>query len=204
MLETPVSLFLERAASKSPSPGGGSVAALAGAMGASMASMAANFTIGKKGYEQVREEAEAILKTSEKTRRKLSSLAELDISAYEKVAAACKLPDDEGKKTALRKALKAAMEIPLETALECASLMKVLPRLAGICNKNLITDVGVAGYLLDAGLKSAVLNVEINLSALKDGELSREKRSLLAGLLEEAAELLAEIKSKVEREVAGR
>jgi formiminotetrahydrofolate cyclodeaminase len=206
MLENSVSSFLQKAASRSPAPGGGCIAALAGAMGASMASMAANFTVGKKGYESVLEEAAEILKTSESARLELLELAEQDIKSYEKVSAAYKLPAEnpEQKKTRkeiIRESLLEAMKAPFETASRCADVIRLLPRLAEIGNKNLVSDVGVAACLLNAAVESAALNVEINLKALADEKLTAEKRSVVEGWLSESKEIADSVMLKVKKGV---
>ena len=208
MLEDSVSSFLEKAASRSPAPGGGCVAALAGALGASMASMSASFTIGKKGYESASEEAGDILSASASAVKKLSALAEADIASYEKVSAAYKLPagTDELKKekqAEIRESLLEAMRVPFETAGQCLDIMKRLVRLAEIGNKNLISDVGVAAYLLSAAVKSAALNVEINLKALADEDLTAEKRGALNRWLEESRNILKQVEPMVRKGISG-
>ncbi len=202
MLEESVYSFLEKAASRSPAPGGGCIAAAAGAMGAAMASMPANFTIGKKGYEDAREEAEKILAASEASRKKLAELAEEDIASYEKVSAAYKLLADtdelkKEKRERIRESLLLAMKPPFETARECIKVMRLLPRLAAIGNKNLISDVGVSAFMLNAALESAALNVEINLKALGDEALKNEKRTAIDGWLSESRKILEEIGPEV-------
>lgn len=206
MLEESVCSFLEKAASRTPAPGGGCIAAAAGAMGAAMASMTANFTIGKKGYESAREEAEKILKASESARKKLAALAEEDISSYEKVSAAYKLPADtdelkQEKKEKIRESLLLAMQPPFETARECVQVMRLLPRLAAVGNKNLISDVGVAAFMLNAAMESAALNVEINLKAIGDEALKSEKRNTINGWLSESMEILEKIGPSVMEEI---
>ncbi len=208
MLENSVFDFLHKAASRSPAPGGGSVAALSGAMGAAMAAMAANFTAGRKGYEHAAEEIDSLLKILEPAVKKLAFLAEEDISAYEKVSAAYKLPSAGGKpkKTReglIRTALLRAVQIPLETSQQCLDLMKKLPRLAEIANKNLISDVGVAAYLLDGALRSAVLNVEVNLKAIKDEDLNKKTAPELEARMRESGDILKEVERKVKKETAG-
>ncbi len=208
MLENSVSDFLDKAASRSPAPGGGSAAALSGAMGAAMAAMAANFTAGRKGYEHAADEIDSLLKVLEPAVKKLAFLAQEDISAYEKVSAAYKLPSgsEQLKKTRkdlIRAALLQAMQIPLETSRQCLNLMKTLPRLAETANKNLISDVGVAAYLLDGALRSAVLNVEVNLKALKDENLNKKTAPGLSAWMKESGDILKEVEGKVKKETAG-
>lgn len=208
MLEKPVSVFLEKAASRSPAPGGGCAAALAGALGAAMASMSLNFTLGKKGYEDVREEAESLLSVSESARLKLAELAEKDITSYEKVSAAFRMPaeDDSQKKArqaAVREALLDALETPFETASRCMEAMRILPRLSRIGNKNLISDVGVAACLLKAAVESAALNVEINIRAISDPELTDPKKRVLEEWLSECGKISESVMPPVMKGIRG-
>ncbi len=203
MLNESVASYLDRAASRSPAPGGGSVAALAGALGASMASMVANFTIGKKGYENVQEEVKTILAESENCRRKLAELAVEDINGYKKVSEAYALPKETQQQKELRRqritaSTREAVIVPLLTVKYSHRLMRILKQLADIGNRNLITDVGVAAHLLSASVKSAQLNVEINLACLDDIEFVEEKRGIVASSVSETEGIMAEVITKVD------
>ncbi len=202
MLNESIISYLDRAASRSPAPGGGSVAALSGALGASMASMVANFTVGKKGYEDVQEEIKSILAESETCRRKLAGLAAEDIRAYEKVSEAFSLPRETREQKELRKqkmdsATREAVLVPLQTIEYSHRLMRTLSRLADTGNKNLISDVGVAAFLSGAAVASARLNVEINLACLDDAKFIEEKRGLVESSLSENGRIMEEVTAKV-------
>ena len=113
--------YLDDAAAKLPAPGGGSVSALAGALGAAMASMVGNFTVGKDAYKEVEEEVKGLLSQSEKLRRELTALVDADVAAYGQVSAAYKLPresDQEKSKRrgAIEEACKEALAVPLKAA----------------------------------------------------------------------------------------
>ncbi len=165
--------FVNEVASASPAPGGGSVAAAAGALGAALASMVARLTVTKKKYKSVHDEIGAILNQSESLRQELTELIVKDKDAFDRVMQAMKLPkdtDEEVKKRAveIEDANKGAALVPLkvaEKALEVLSLVKVVAEKG---NENSITDAGVGALMARAGLEGAILNVRINLSGLSD------------------------------------
>lgn len=194
--------YLDDAAAKLPAPGGGSVSALAGALGAAMASMVANFTVGKEKYKDVDEEMRQILSKSEELRRRLTELTDADVEAYGKVSAAFGLPkatEDEKKRRSqtIQEACKEALEVPLETTKCCHQILKLSQRLVDIGNVNLISDVGVAVILAEASLQAAALNVEINLVSIKDEAFVNEKRAILNSLLPEGEKIKEEVLKKV-------
>ncbi len=203
-----LSRYLDRAASSEPIPGGGSVAAVVGALGASMASMACNFTVARDKFRDVEKEVSEVLEAAEQARERLLKLAGQDSEAYSEVSAAYKLPrsspaEKSARKEAIQKALVSAMEAPLETMRRCSGLLKRLAELAEKGNPNLITDVGVSGILLEAALRSARLNVEINLRELKDRSLAARVRGEIEGLTEDAKASEAETLSRVRQKVSG-
>ena len=173
--EGPIKKYLDDAASGNPTPGGGSVSALVGALGATMACMAANFTIGKKKYRDVEEECKQILARCEQQYKALLELTDADTAAYSHVSEAYGMPKDTpeqktARTAAIQKALHVAMDVPLKAFRACAAVIEDLDRLADIANKNLISDVGVAALHAYAGLRGCKLNVEINLAFIKDQE----------------------------------
>lgn len=203
-----INSYLSEAASRSPAPGGGSVCALSGALGASMVSMAANFTIGKKNYESVQEEVKKILSESEKLRLRFSELVEEDIKAYSTVSSAYSMArgtDDEKKVRSERIAAvtKEAAAVPMETAKCCFRILELCRSLVDIGNKNLISDVGVAVLLAESALRGANLNVEINLACLKDKFFIDEKRDVMKLLVEESRKILDIVLKKVEKGSSG-
>jgi len=176
--DKPVESYLADAAAKLPAPGGGSVSALAGALGASMAAMAANFTVGKKKFRDVEPQVRALLDEFQDGLQKLLELMDRDVEAYSTVDAAYAMPKetDEQKKArtaAIQSALKVALDTPLRTLRLCGDLVARLDSLVELANPNLISDVGVAAILLEAALRGAKINVEINLAYLKDQDFVR-------------------------------
>lgn len=171
--------YLDDLAAGKPTPGGGSAAAAAGALGVGLLSMVANFTIGKDKYKDVEAEIRKTLSSSEKLRGRLQKLIDEDIAAYQKVSSAYKMPrqTDEDKKArteAIQVALKDAMAVPLAACRNLFEAMKLCRPLLEKGNRNLVSDVGVAAQLIASAFESALLNVEINLSAIRDRGLADE------------------------------
>lgn len=207
-LDGSIRQYLDDAASGKPAPGGGSVSAAAGALGASMASMACNFTIGKKKFADVEEKVKEILALCEENRNKLLTLMDADVQEYSKVTAAYSMAKDtdeqkEARKAAIQEALKAAMAVPLEALRVCNNVIASLENLVDIANPNLISDVGVAAILCGAGLEGAKLNVEINLAYLKDEALVSEVRQEIDSTTMLARQVQAEVVEKVRQKVSG-
>jgi glutamate formiminotransferase / formiminotetrahydrofolate cyclodeaminase len=165
--------FLAAVASSDPVPGGGSVAAYAGALGAALTQMVAGLTTGKKKYAAVEAEIAAVAASARMLAEKLESLVASDAAAYASVSAAYRMPkttdaEADARKHAITDALLAASEVPLETARACADVADLAAIVAAKGNKNAITDAGVAGLLAEAGCRAASYNVRVNVSALED------------------------------------
>lgn len=189
LTDKPVSNFLDELASNAPAPGGGSVAALSGALGAALISMVCNLTLGKKGYEDVQDDIRALLSESEALRHKLSELLEEDVKAYTGYSKAAKMPrstDDEKaeRAVAMQAALKVATDVPLAIAEAAVKVMDLCMPAAEKGNKWAVSDAGVAVLMGEAALRSAALNVLINLGTLKDQEFVADRRAKLESLLE--------------------
>ena len=180
--------FLDQLASSAPAPGGGSVAAISGALGAALISMVSNLTIGKKKYVDVQDEINALLEKSESLRDKLTALLEEDVAVYTDLSQTMKMPRDTDEEKVVRtkamdKALKEASDVPMRIAEACVSVMDLCHPATEIGNVNALSDVGVGILMAEAGLRSAALNVLINLSSIKDEEFVRENRRKLNALL---------------------
>ena len=183
-----ISAFLEELSSATPAPGGGSVAALSGAMAASLVLMVCNLTISKEKYAENEQEIEAILEEALKLRGELMNAVDKDIQAYNAVIGCYRLPKDTQEKKSERKeqlqaALKQANEVPYRTAETCYRVLELNRRLPQSGNPNAISDVAVSAQLAEAALQSALYNVDINCNYIKDeGYVSnyRKKRAELA------------------------
>ncbi len=188
LLEKPVTTFMDELASDAPAPGGGSVAALSGAMGAALVSMVCNLTVGKKKYAEVEEEIQAILAQSEELRLRLQGLIADDIQVYTNVIAAYRLPretEDEkaARSAAIQEALKKAEAVPMRVAEACVEVMDLCRPVGEKGNINAVSDAGVAVLMAEAGLRSAALNVLINLGAIQDEGFVAAERARLDALL---------------------
>lgn len=198
LTEKPIKSFLDELASSAPAPGGGSVAALSGALGAALISMVGNLTIGKEKYASVQEEISELLEKSERLRKELTELLEADVRAYTELSQTMKMPRDteEQKKTrekAMDKALKAATNVPMQIAEACVAVMELCRPAAEKGNINAVSDVGVGMLMAEAGLRSAALNVLINLGWIKDETFVSDNRKKLDDLLADKPSLRDEI-----------
>jgi len=176
--------FLSELASSSPAPGGGSVAALAGGLGAALSSMVCNLTIGKEKYANVQEEIKEVLKKSEKIRKNLTKLIDEDTEAFNDVMKAFKMPKEteqqkKKRNQAIQAGYKTAAKIPLDTARTCEKILDLAKIVAEKGNQNSITDSAVSALMAQAGVESAILNVKINLSSIKDEKFVKQISSEL-------------------------
>jgi len=165
--------FLERLGSGDPTPGGGTAAAVVGALGAALIEMTANLTIGKPRLADVQEQARSIEARAADLRRRLEQLGDADAEAFDKVTAAYKLPRaDDGQKAtraeAIQLALHTAADVPMETARVAADVVELAEQAAPLLNPAVISDVLVGALLAQAALNGAALNVEINLTSMTD------------------------------------
>jgi len=207
-LKAPLERYVEDAASALPAPGGGSVSALAGALGAAMSAMAANFTVGRKKFASVEQEVSDCLQGLEADRGRLLALMEADVEAYGTLSAAYRMPrgsEDEAaaRRTAVQAALKEAMEVPLNIMRQCRSVAQNAERLVGIANPNLITDVGVSAILAEAACAAARLNVEVNLRSIKDPALVAEARGEIDEITQQAARCRRQVHGAVQEQLSG-
>jgi formiminotetrahydrofolate cyclodeaminase len=180
--------FLDALASSAPAPGGGSVAALSGALGAALVSMVCNLTLGKKKYAAVQDDISALVEQSESLRQRLTDLLEADVEAYTGVSSAYKMPRKTPEQKAVRsaaiqEALKEATQVPMQVAEECVRVLDLCTPAANKGNVNAVSDAGVAALMAEAGLRSAALNVIININAIKDKDFSSAMREKLESLL---------------------
>jgi formiminotetrahydrofolate cyclodeaminase len=173
--------LLDAFASDDPVPGGGSASALAGALGTSLLLMVAGMQRTKSGTpEETADLAEAAARLRP-LRDLLTELIDRDSAAYAAVADAYKLPrgseaDKASRAAAIQAAMRVATEVPLETMRTCREVLRDATVVARNGNRNATSDVGVAVELLSAAVKGAGLNVDINLSALKEAQVVEQVR----------------------------
>lgn len=173
LVEQRVIDFVAVTASKEPTPGGGAIAALTAATGAALAEMVANLTFGKKGYEAVQSEMEALQAKAQAIRERMLELSQADADVFNIFMNALGLPKNTDEEKAIRtaaiqQAYKDAAMVPFEIG-ELANQIFDLAELASCKgNQNLITDGIIAAINARAAVKAAFLNVRINLSGIKD------------------------------------
>lgn len=204
LIKQNIKVFLDELASSSPAPGGGSVAALSGALGAALSSMVCNLTRGKQGYEAVQDHIGETFKKSEELRADLTELIDRDTEAFNLVMKAIKMPKEteeqkKDRKNALQTAFKHAAEVPLETTRKCVQILDVARVVAEKGNKNSISDAAVSALMAQTGVQAAMLNVRINLSSIKDSNYVQQVSTELHDLLQTAMEKSAEILGIVEK-----
>ncbi len=198
LTDKPVTVFLDELASSTPAPGGGSVAALSGALGASLVSMVCNLTVGRKKYAEVEDEMQEILAQSESLRAELTQLLEDDVAAFTQVSLAMKMPRDTeeqkvARTAALQEALKGATHVPMRIGEACVKVIALCGPAGEMGNINAVSDAGVGVLAAETGLRSAALNVLINLGWLKDEDFIAEQNAKLNNLLAGNPELKEEV-----------
>ena len=204
--DTAIEPFLDQLASSAATPGGGSAAAIIGAMGAALVSMVCNLTIGKKKYADVEGEMKDVLAKTEMLRKKLTAMIQDDVKAFDAVMGAYGMPKETDADKAERdKAIQAALKLATDVPLACARAAREVIDLAAIAsdkgNLNVISDAGVgvlAGY---AALRSAALNVFTNARMITDKTFAeaklKELDQLLAGAEGATDKAYAVVKGKV-------
>lgn len=200
--------FLERLASDAPVPGGGSAAALAAAMGASLVHMVVALSEGRPHAEGREDVLREMRLAAAGLQSELLELAQADAAAYASVIAARRLPRDtererQARLVQIQVATREAIRAPLEVARRAADVLALSERLAPIGSRRAISDVGVAGLLAAAGLRGAIANVDINVPSLADDDPLREEAraardELLAGLDERERALRRAVADRLE------
>jgi formiminotetrahydrofolate cyclodeaminase len=196
--------FLGSLAADTPTPGGGTAAAVAGAMGATLVEMVAALTLSKEKYASSHEAVRPIAEAARAARAELTRLAREDSEAYDQVVAARRLPREspEDKAQRARRVAQAnahATQVPMRTARAAVRLLAALPELVEKGNPNAVSDAGSAALLLEAATESALLNVGINLSGIEDAAFVGQMQRETADLQTEAQRLRDQILAAVRR-----
>ena len=207
LLDATLKGFLEKLGSDAPAPGGGSAAALSGAMGAALVSMVCNLTRGKEKYAEFEPLVLETVAKSDALTRTLMDCVQKDTTAFDGVIAALKMPkgsdaEKSARTEAIQKAYKTAILSPEETAEHCLTVMGLAKELLHKSNKNVASDLSVAALQAHAGLVSAIENVAINLPAIKDAEYVAQRRAWIERVEREGAALLTEVRDGVASMIA--
>ena len=195
--------YLQKTASNTAVPGGGSGAALSAAVAASLVEMVANLTIGKKGFEAVEAQMKKIAKQASESRQRLTEQIDRDSDAYNQVMTAFKMPrETEAQKKmrseAIQNGLKQAARVPLAVAQDALEIIELAREVLAKGNKNAISDGAVGAMMARTGAMGALFNVKINLSAIKDSDFVRQVAAQVTQLEKEIIikekEILAQVK----------
>lgn len=181
LLDLPVGEFLDRTASASPTPGGGSVAAVTGALAGALVAMVARLTDRKKGYEQAWELAGEAADRADRLTADLQAAAVEDVRSFEAYMAALRLPKGspeqrQARRAALAEATRRATAAPLAIAAACAEILSLAERLAPVANRHAVSDIGAAAHLAGAAAGAALLTAEVNLGSAPEGAFFTEAR----------------------------
>ncbi len=178
--DKPLAAYIDDLAAKSPVPGGGSAAAVSGALAAALIGMVARYTAGKKGYERCFAEIDGIIDSSDKFKRMFLELSDRDMEVYGRLRDMLK--DKGAGGDALTKAYVEAAEIPLKMCWAAEQCIRLCERLLECGNKNLIADTATAAIMSASAFESAKYNVLVNLAMIEGIEFDRDTRAELAVL----------------------
>lgn len=197
LVQKTVTSFLNELASNSPAPGGGSVAALSGAIGAALTSMVCNLTIGKKKYAGVEDDMKKTLAQAEGLREQFTAMIDRDTEAFNRVMDAYGLPKENDaqkalRSAAIREATREATLVPLEVMKHCIDAMALAQDVAANGNVHSVSDAGVSALMLNAACQGAALNVKINLNSLDDQEFVAWKSDEVGSILKTSTMMLEE------------
>ncbi|HEX9884976.1 MAG TPA: glutamate formimidoyltransferase [Longimicrobiales bacterium] len=195
--------FVDEVSRDTPAPGGGSVAALAGALGAALASMVANLSVGKGEFDDRYDELCSVAERAQALKDALVRGVDDDTSAFDEVLTAMRMArDTEGQRrvraTAMQEGYKVATRVPFRTVEQCKEALELCLEMARLADKAMISDVGSGALLAHAGAQAAAYNVRINLPSIDDGAFRQEMRGKLGGLLEACAGFAAKVAAIVE------
>ena len=202
LMSMTVTRFADEVSSESPAPGGGSVAALMGSLGAALAAMVANLTVGKAGYEQAWQELAGVAERGQALKDRLARAVDEDTEAFNRVMEAMRLPKGTPEQAAERDraieaANRAATEVPLQTARLCRQAIELAALAAEKGNRNSASDAGVAALAARAGVEGSVLNVLTNLGGIRDDAFKKACAAEAESLAAEAGRLCDAVQARV-------
>ena len=184
LTSTPIGDFLDALASKSPTPGGGSVAALSGAMAAALMSMVAEVTLPKKKYKVYEAELRDLAERSKRRILRFRELMQEDVKAFDAVIEAMRLPKDtpeqaKVREERLREALLGAADVPRRVGMEALEMLREMQGLHGKLYKFVVSDLAVAASMARAAVEGAAMNMIVNASSLKDEAIVEEAMAMV-------------------------
>ena len=192
--------FTAALASRASVPGGGGAAALAGALGTALCSMAGNFTLGKKTYAAVEADIRALLEKGAAVQARLLELVDEDARAFEPLSRAYAIPkDDPTRETVLEAATLEACRAPMAMAACCRDAIGLLEEMLEKGSVMLLSDVGCGALLCRAALESAAMNVYVNTGALRDRAKAQAMEQELDALVQTCSPRAERIAETVRR-----
>jgi methenyltetrahydrofolate cyclohydrolase len=198
--------FLSTLASSAPTPGGGTAAAVAGAMGAALTEMVGALTLSREKFAPAHDAMRSIAEAAQRAREEFLVLAREDSEAYDTVIAARRLAKEteeqkQARADAIESAGRLATEVPMRTARAAARLLAALPELVEKGNPNALSDAGAAALMLSAAAEGALLNVGINLPGISDAAFVEDMRQEAAAIQAETRRLCARVVADVAKRI---
>lgn len=194
--------FLNELASQSPAPGGGSVAALSGALSAALSAMVSNLTFGKKGFEEVWKEIEKVGVRAQALKDEFLSLIDRDTDAFNSLMDAFKISKkDPERNKKIEEATKEATLVPLETLKKTEDLLELAEKVINKGNPNSISDAGGAAVMAEAAAREAYLNVLINLQSIQDKDFVERTKKEAGEILERIEKKARELEKEVQKKI---
>jgi glutamate formiminotransferase/formiminotetrahydrofolate cyclodeaminase len=208
LVRKPTYDFVDEVSRDTPAPGGGSVAALAGALGAALGGMVANLSVGKGEYDDRYDELCALAERAQALKDALVRGVDEDTLAFDEVITGMRMPKDTEAERAVRKkaiqdGYKAATLVPLSTVEQCRDALSLCLEMARMAPEEMITDVGTGALVARAGLMGAAYNVRINLKSIDDAAFQKKTRDRLQGAVEEGEAIAREIEELLEGVLEG-
>jgi glutamate formiminotransferase/formiminotetrahydrofolate cyclodeaminase len=195
--------FVDEVSRETPAPGGGSVAALTGALGGALTSMVANLSVGKGEFDSMYDQLCQISTQAQEVKDLLVTAVDADTKAFDSVLTGMRMPKDSEEErkvrtTAIENGYKRATLVPLETAKTCLSAMDLANEMAGLADSTMMSDVGTGCLMAEAGLRSAIYNVRINLPNISDQTFQEDVGGQIIDLLSSCEKLREAVSEKVE------
>ena len=202
LVKRSVADFVDEVSRDTPAPGGGSIAALAGALGAALASMVVNLSIGKGEFDARYDELCDLAERAQAAKDELVAAIDADTEAFNEVMTALQMAKDTAEQVAarseaIRAGYKSAARVPLRTAQSCREVLDLCRAAADLGNQAVMSDAGVGALMAYAGVQGAIHNVRINLPHTKDPEFIAEMESQLGSLLADSRTICDEIQGRL-------
>ncbi len=199
--------FIDDVASSSPAPGGGSVAAAAGALASALSSMVCRLTIGKKKFKEAEDELKGVLEKAEQIRKEMQEFIIKDAESFDKVMDAFKLTkyteeEIQKRNSAIQEATKGAILIPLQVMEKGVEALRLSMVVVEKGNPNMVSDAGVSALMAKTAVEGAYLNVRINLNSIEDRAFATSYREKADAIRNESSQIAQEIANKVEEKLA--